>query len=82
MCRSAMSASPVNCFLTDFKRAIMSEERIINLEIKFSHQDDLINQLNRIVTEQQMRLERLEQEVRELREVTATSPAGERPPHY
>ena len=68
----------------------MSDERIINLEIKFAHQDDFLNQLNQIVVEQQLRIERLEKQVLDLkRDVNASggvdgnrSLKDDKPPHY
>jgi SlyX protein len=61
----------------------MNEKRIIDLEIKFSHQDDFIQQLNKIVTEQQARIERLEKELIELRGVVeAVKDMDSKPPHY
>jgi SlyX protein len=68
----------------------MNEERIINLEIKFAHQDDFINQLNQIVIEQQTRIERLEKAILDLKRDVHSS-AGvdgnrslrdDKPPHY
>ena len=66
------------------------EERLINLEVKFSHQDEFILQLNKIVTEQQERIERLEKESLELRRIIeamnggndALSLENSKPPHY
>ena len=43
------------------------EKRLIDLEIRFSHQDDFISQLNEVVTEQQMRIERLEKAILDLK---------------
>jgi SlyX protein len=61
----------------------MNEKRIIDLEIKFSHQDDFIQQLNKIVTEQQVRIERLEKELIDLRGVVeAVKDLDSKPPHY
>lgn len=61
----------------------MSDQRIIELEIKFSLQDDFIQQLNKIVTEQQQRIERLEKELIELRGVVeAVKDLDSKPPHY
>ncbi len=65
----------------------MTEERLNQLESKFAHQDDFLYQLNKIVVEQQKRLERLEKEMLELRkladpeEFNALSPES-KPPHY
>jgi SlyX protein len=67
----------------------MQEERIKNLEIKFAHQDDFIDQLNKIITNHQLTIEKLEREILELKrshsEGTTSSPrtlADDVPPHY
>lgn len=63
----------------------MSEERITNLEIKFLHQEDFIDQLNQIVTQQQQQIERLEKEMLGLRSIlegVGESPQAQKPPHY
>ncbi len=65
------------------------EDRITNLEIKFSLQDDLLDTLNRMVATQQMQIERLQQAVRDLNmrilqmeSSRPMSPGDEVPPHY
>jgi SlyX protein len=68
----------------------MSEERFIDLESRLAHQDQMLNELNDVLTEQQARLMRLEDlcrtlvdRVRSLGEgMPAGDPADERPPHY
>jgi SlyX protein len=68
----------------------MSEERFIDLESRLAHQDQMLQELNDVVTEQQARLMQLEElcrslldRVRSLGEgVPAESPENERPPHY
>lgn len=45
----------------------MSEEKIKDLEIKFSHQDFLLDQLNKIVAKQQLVIEKLQQDIVELK---------------
>lgn len=61
----------------------MSEARIIELEIKFSHQEEFVQQLNRIVTDQQLRIERLEKELIELRGIVeAVKDLDSKPHHY
>jgi len=68
----------------------MQEERIINLAIKFSHQDQLLDDLNKIVTAQQLTIERLEKEILDLKRSINTengisgnrSLADDKPPHY
>ena len=67
------------------------EERIINLEIKFAHQDDFINQLNQVVTQQQKTIERLEKEILDLKrninsgngvDTMNRTIQDDKPPHY
>jgi SlyX protein len=68
----------------------MSEERFIDLESRLAHQDQLLNQLNDVVTEQQQKIMQLEelckallQRVRSVGdEMSAGGAADERPPHY
>ena len=68
----------------------MSEERFIDLESRLAHQDQMLNELNDVVTGQQARLMQLEElcrtlvdRVRSLGEgVAAGDPADGRPPHY
>ncbi|OOG27142.1 SlyX protein [Thioalkalivibrio denitrificans] len=66
------------------------EERIVELEIRLSHQDDMLQTLNRLITEQQITIERLQADMANLRlyvsELLATQggdPGPEPPPpHY
>lgn len=67
----------------------MQEERIKNLEIKFAHQDDFIDQLNKIITNHQLIIEKLEREILELKRShsegsmgTPRTLADDVPPHY
>lgn len=68
----------------------MNEERIINLEIRFAHQDEFLTQLNLIVVEQQKTIERLQKELldlkRNINSEGGVSPtrtlADDKPPHY
>lgn len=68
----------------------MSDERIINLEIKFAHQEDFLEKLNEVVTNQQKTIDRLEKEILDLkRNVNSTngvdgarSLKDDKPPHY
>lgn len=45
------------------------EERITELEIRFSHQNRLLDELNQVVADSALRIERLDQENRQLREM-------------
>jgi SlyX protein len=68
----------------------MSEERFIELETRLAHQDQMLHELNEVVTSQQATLMHLEglcrsliDRVRALGEsMTATGSGDERPPHY
>ncbi|MDH5455676.1 MAG: SlyX family protein [Gammaproteobacteria bacterium] len=68
----------------------MSEERFIDLETRLAHQDQLLHELNDVVTTQQAKLMQLEGLCRSLidrvKAVGAGGPEGdpadERPPHY
>jgi SlyX protein len=67
----------------------MNEYRIINLEIKFAHQEDFIEELNKVVIKQQITIERLEKEILDLKKNAlsasvegARTLADDKPPHY
>jgi SlyX protein len=68
----------------------MSEDRMIDIESKLAHQDQLLNELNEVVTEQQARIMQLEQLSRSLLDrvraigdaAPEDGPLDERPPHY
>lgn len=72
----------------------MPADRIDELEIKLSFQDDTIEALNDVITEQDKRIKLLEDAVRQLYNevkekgdqnsagIESFDPAQERPPHY
>jgi len=68
----------------------MSEERFIDLETRLAHQDQLLNELNDVVTAQQAKIMQLEELckalIQRVRSVGDGAPVGdagdERPPHY
>jgi SlyX protein len=68
----------------------MSEDRFIDIETKLAHQEQLVSELNEVVTEQQSRIMQLEQlskslidRVRAIGESGGDDgPANDRPPHY
>jgi SlyX protein len=68
----------------------MSEERFVDLETRLAHQDQMLHELNDVVTDQQTKIMQLEElcrslidRVRSLGEgLPAGDPADERPPHY
>ncbi len=64
------------------------EERFVNLEIKLSQQEDLLDELNKTIYRQERRIDGLEAMVakladhlRSLRDA-GQAPLNERPPHY
>ena len=68
----------------------MSEDRFIDLETRLAHQDQLLHELNDVVTAQQAKLMHLEELCRSLIDrvravgdgAPEDGPADERPPHY
>jgi SlyX protein len=67
----------------------MDAERMTELEVKLAFAEDMLDALNATVYRQQQQIERLQREVRELREQIAASTPGEFrslrdeiPPHY
>jgi SlyX protein len=68
----------------------MSEERFIDLETRAAHQDQLLSDLNDVVTAQQEKIMQLEDlcklllgRVRSIGEAMPEGdPGDERPPHY
>jgi SlyX protein len=68
----------------------MSEERFIDLESRLAYQEQLLNELNDVVTEQQGKIMQLDElckslitRVRSMGDaMPASDPGDERPPHY
>lgn len=69
----------------------MLEERICELEMKLSFQDNTIDELNNVIIKQQQQIELLQKQFEvvqaRLRETLAASPGSEfpqfeKPPHY
>jgi len=68
----------------------MSEERLVDIEVKLAHQDQLLIDLNDVVTNQQEKIMMLEElcgslvdRVRSMGEALPGDAAqDERPPHY
>ena len=66
------------------------EQRLTNLEIRYTHQEDFLHELNDIVVKQQKIIERLEKEIIDLKRslnseggVSATRTLRDDiPPHY
>ena len=68
----------------------MSEERLVEIESKLAHQDQMLIELNDVVTLQQEKIMKLEELCRSLVDRIrsmgdarpADSPQEEQPPHY
>lgn len=68
----------------------MSEARFIDLETRLAHQDQLLNELNDVVTSQQAKIMQLDalcqsliERLRSMADSVPSADAGdERPPHY
>ena len=64
------------------------ERRLLDLEVKASFSDDLLEQLNQIIVRQQQQIDRLMREVADLRQQARERAApfrslrDELPPHY
>jgi SlyX protein len=69
---------------------MMSEDRLMEIEIKISRQEDLLDTLNKTVYQQQKKIDQLEEMFAALVKLVKQSqnnereltPADEKPPHY
>jgi SlyX protein len=78
--------------LTPFEKreATMSEDRLVDIEVKLAHQEQLLIDLNEVVTGQQAKIMQLEELcgslVDRVRSIGEAMPGDgsqdERPPHY
>jgi SlyX protein len=68
----------------------MTEERLTDIEIKLTHQENMVEELNKVVCQQQKKIDHLEaicealiRHVKELSDSAAEQRAtNEPPPHY
>lgn len=68
----------------------MDEDRVIDIETKLAHQENLLSELNEALTDQQSQISRLESlcqslidRIKSLTEAAGADPSSdERPPHY
>lgn len=67
----------------------MNEDRIVDIEIKLTRQEDLVDTLNKTVYEQQKKIDELEalcmalvHRVKDLTDASQQTPINEPPPHY
>lgn len=62
------------------------EERFVDLEIRISRQEDMIDELNKLVYQQQVNIDKLESVLKEMAkriiELENDRTINERPPHY
>ena len=63
-----------------------TEERLTDLEIRLTHQEDMIDELNKVIYRQQVKISDLEYLLKELAvrlvDIESGRPLNERPPHY
>jgi len=59
----------------------MQEQRLIELESKWAHQEDLLERLNRAVSQQELTIFKLEEALAQLA-FRFQEIASEKPPHY
>ncbi len=67
----------------------MSDTRITELEIKIAYQEDLLQSLNTVVSNQQLQINRIEEtckllndRLKSIREIESINQSNEKPPHY
>jgi len=67
----------------------VAADRFEDLEVRIAYQDQMLNELNDVVTRQQATITRLEQryellleQVRSLGDRDTSAPGDEKPPHY
>jgi SlyX protein len=68
---------------------VSQEDRFVDIEIKLTQQEDLVDSLNKIVYEQSRRIDQLEamvaklaEHVRSAQQSSGQGPLNEPPPHY
>ena len=68
------------------ERHNMNEERLIEIEIKLSHQEDLVETLNQLVYRQQKKIDELDAMysalARHVNNARDNEAGDEKPPHY
>jgi SlyX protein len=73
-----------------WRAALMIEDRLVDIEMKITYQEDVVQELNKLVYQQQKRLAQLEQIceslVQHIRSLAQPAAEGnilnERPPHF
>jgi SlyX protein len=61
------------------------EQRLVDLEVRYTHLERLVEELNQVVFAQQQTIDRLLRQLAELAqraEVAGPTPAADKPPHY
>ncbi len=62
------------------------DERLTDLEIRITHQEDMIDELNKVIYRQQVKISDLEAILKEfaarLVDIESDRPLNEPPPHY
>ena len=59
------------------------EQRLVDLEVRYTHLERLVEDLNQVVFTQQQSIDRLVRQLSELSQrLAVATPAAEKPPHY
>lgn len=65
------------------------EDRLVEMEVKISFQEDTVQELNKVVCQQQQRIDQLEvtckfllNQIRDMSEMEEGRVVNEKPPHY
>jgi SlyX protein len=61
------------------------EQRLVDLEVRYTHLERLVEELNQVVFAQQQTIDRLVRQLADLAqrtEAAAPTPAADKPPHY
>lgn len=69
---------------------MITEDRLVDIELKIAAQEDLVDTLNRMVYQQQKKIDELEtlctalaRQLKDVRDsMNERGPANEKPPHY
>lgn len=65
------------------KQSDLLEQRIVDIEMRITRQDDLVEQLNAVIYDQQKIIDQLIKRVNAIEKSDdPTAPRNEKPPHY
>ena len=84
--KSGINWNIIRFLFQNFMETAKMEERFVDLEIRISHQEDMIDELNKLVYQQQVKIDQLEAVLKDMAkriiELENDRTINERPPHY